>query len=515
MKVLVPGPVRLPSILAIVLFLLGYCSSSRVDAAPKVYPVEEFTEVVDKWVGLPVTIRGRWSVYSDHQLKLRNLPIFFHSEARLTPLIRRTSNLQVTGTLTKTDGKLTFEVSNVIEVESDLEEFGVRKRQAVRNSAQDWYKLADWAQAKGTFYHDPALLKEARDCRQRGFQEERKRLPPDNPAPYRELAERCLKLGGSEKDREELIHQSLIIRRENRSKVRQPEPEQQLLEEIRQSLPGSDFAPPDDDPELRRRYLANPVFVYAHTEPVERKSLHRILWSEIVLKALQRELHPKATNGFEIAAKIEEQVPEFHHLAEEYREQALAQRASQVENLSRAEVLKLREEFQQRGQPDQGNTVVQSWLQTRRKKLQPQDLGGLIQIAELYTELLNQPQTTRQILLEMGQRFPDSEELAPKLIALGYRKHQGQWISNQEFAASEAGRLEEALKAGRVEIGMPAKLVLKSQGAPTSWTRIVASGIVQEVWVYSSPGQEVGLTVYLSRPIAEQESRVIGINQLP
>lgn len=514
----VPGATSIMSpirrwLLVAVACVLAFPAS--LSAAGKIFPVQEFEEVKENWIGLEATVEGRRTVYDPQLIKLKNSTIYFKPQSTLPKLLSRTSNVRLTGTLEKVDGKLQFQVRSVAEGPSDLDQYLVRERDIKRTDPQEWYALAEWVEVRGKFYNDSALLEKMRECRRRGFEIERQKLPEKDHQARMDLATRAEGLGVPDTTREELVHEAYVLRREALLKRPEAAAEDQLLSDMEQDLPGCKTPLGVDDPALRQRYLVSPDAVYAATKPAERPKLHRLLWSSLELGRLERQLAADFQNGFEIASKIDEDLPEFHARAESYREKVLQLRASNVENMTRAEVLKLREDYVSRKQPRLGQEAVEAWLQWKKKKLRPDDIEGILNLADLYSELLEQPETKLRLLLEAAAQHPAAAEIAERLKNLGYRRHGDKWLTEQEFRMIPQGRLEQALQEGRVEIGMTSAQVQKSLGVPFATTRVGARGVVNEIWTYQSPGSPRPLMIYLIRRLPSTETVVVGIDSLP
>jgi len=498
---------------SLALFCLFFFLPSQVQA--RIFFVQEFDEVRDRWIGLETTVEGRRTIYDESLIKLRNCTISFKPTGPLPALERRRTTVRLTGTLEKVDNKFVFHVRDVQEAPSDLEQYQTRERDIKKSVPKEWYALADWVEKRGRFYQDQVLLDKARECRRKGFETERRQLPDTDAQARVVLAGRTAALGISELIRQDLIHEAFIIRR--KSVLDKPEPiaEQQLMADMERDLPGCLVPLPQDDPALRQKYLLMPESIYEKAGPDERKKLHRLLWSDLALTFLVRDLAADYQNGFEIASRIDQTLPEFHARAETYRDKVLEVRAKQVENLSRAEVLKLREDYRNRQQANLGDQALESWMQWKKKRLKPDDFAGLVNLADQYEELLAQPQTKLRLLLEAVGQNPDSPELLEKLQKMGYRRDGTRWITEAEFLAKPKSDLEQALQEGRIIVGMTATQVQRSLGVPMSTTRVVVVGQVNEIWAYQTPGSKQPLVIYFSRRLPAPESTVIGIDQLP
>ena len=63
-------------------------------------------------------------------------------------------------------------------------------------------------------------------------------------------------------------------------------------------------------------------------------------------------------------------------------------------------------------------------------------------------------------------------------------------------------------------IGMSAAEVRKSQGVPTSLTRIASNGELREIWSYGRPGDQGGLTIYLRKSHLDPQAKVFAVGDL-
>lgn len=499
----------------VLIFVSGLCVPQSLSAAGRVFPVQEFEEVRELWVGLETTVEGRRQAYDETLIKLKNSTVTFKPLMKPPKLERRGANLRLTGTLEKVDAKFIFQVRTVEEVPNDLEQYEARERDIKRTDPAQWYALAAWVEGRGKFYDDSVLLEKAQECKRKGFDIERRQLPDGDHRARMALAVRSSELGVPDTVRQELVHEAYVLRR--KAIIEKPEQaaEDQLVTDMEQDLPGATSPLKVDNPALRQRYLLDPQTVYAETKPPERPTLHRLLWSSLALVRLERQLSPDFQNGFEIAEKIDEQLPEFHSKAETYRDKVLERRALNVENMTRGEVLKLRQDYVDRKQPRLGEIAIEAWLRSKQKRLAGDDIEGLLSLADQYEELLKQPQTKLRLIRQAADLHPGSAELVERMNKLGYRRNGDNWITDAEFRAIPQGRLEQALQEGRVEIGMTAKQVQRSLGVPATTTRIAARGIVNEIWSYQSPGSAQPLMIYLIRRLPAAESTVVGVDKLP
>ena len=488
-------------------------------AATRNLSVEEFNAEQTRWadVDLDITVEGRWSLIGKDQLKFKNCNVFFRSEKPLPALLRKSTNLEATGRVVRDREQkgepIVFQVRSIREMPTDLETYHLQRLQIRTDNAaavEAYYKLGEWAERRGKFYKDAKLLELAHESKIRGFNIERRQLPKDDSEARFRLAAEARKRDFPESLALELIHEGYQSRRQATLKEKSPAWDK-LAEEIARELPGTEEPLTEAEARLRADYHARPLELYQRADAAQRRKLHRILWSDIALASIQRQADANGGNGFEIAELIDQRVPEFHSLAEEYRDRALALRSEKVDKLSQNEVLALRQEYRDREQARQGDNVVESWLTLRRKRLDPGDTEGLLNLAEEYTNLLNRPDVTTRLLQEAAARQPKAAEIAARLEQLGYRQKDGRWMTEAEFKAIPEGRLEKAMREGRVETGMTAPQVIRCLGLPLTSTRIASLGQISEIWTYGQAGSS-HLVVYLAKQQGKEEAKVIGID---
>ncbi|MDB5339493.1 MAG: hypothetical protein JWN70_5112, partial [Planctomycetaceae bacterium] len=195
----------------IVVCCLGLPQS--LSAAGRVFPVQEFEEVRERWVGLETTVEGRRQAYDDTLIKLKNSTVTFKPVVKPPKLERRGANLRLTGTLEKVDSKFVFQVRTVEEVPNDLEQYDAREREIKRTDPAQWYALAVWVEGRGKFYDDSVLLEKAQECKRKGFDIERRQLPEGDHRARMQLAVRSNDLGIPDTVRQELVHEAYVLRR--------------------------------------------------------------------------------------------------------------------------------------------------------------------------------------------------------------------------------------------------------------------------------------------------------------
>ncbi|MFN0052818.1 MAG: hypothetical protein ACKV0T_11545 [Planctomycetales bacterium] len=482
--------------------------------------ISQLNDKVEQWraarrepPAVVLQVEGRATPLSRHRVQFKNCRMVFESETELPGLSRKHPNLEVTGTVVRdaASGNYSFHIQSARELPTDLEHFLDRRRQLRGKPAEQWYQLAQWAMQRGEFYKDSELQARGDEANLRALSLERQELARDNPAGLLELADKARRLGAASKFIQELIHERLVLQW-SQTKGETGKAVQELLAEIADRLPGSTEKADVIDVELQKSYLASPRPTYDQADAVTRRRLHRMLYADVLLRTILPNLAEDGSNGFEVAAQIDQSLPEQHRLAEGLRDKALTARAREVESLSRADVLALAQEYRQRQQGESARRLIESWLTLRRRQLSDDDVEGLLQLTDEYRKLLDRRDVADRLLQEAWRVHPQAEEIAERLRRAGYQLHDNQWLTQAEFASLPEGRMDKAIREGRIELGMTASQVRRSLGEPQRLSRSAVSGEMTEIWSYD-PSTTTRLLVRLRRNRRQTELIVIEVTQ--
>lgn len=162
-------------LLRLSLLLLVLSGARSADAAQS---IEEFNRLKNKWdqlVGATFELEGRYSLFTPKEIRFRRCEMRFILDQKF-PRPRGTSNIGVSGRITKVDGKLVFRVTDLKPMPDDMSALAVRRAGINSARADSWYSVADWARQRGTFYDDKELLDAARDLYRQGLLTERREL---------------------------------------------------------------------------------------------------------------------------------------------------------------------------------------------------------------------------------------------------------------------------------------------------------------------------------------------------
>lgn len=483
-------------------------------AAPRLYSIAEFNAAQANLRGVEIRVEGRVSTYGNNIIRFRHCDkVLFRTPEGLLASLKGVKNVEVTGTLTREDGRTEFQVTSVRQLPTDLETFQKRRREVRLDSPEQWSELGEWARRRAAFYdNDPDLLARGEEALLRAIEIRRRNAARTAPEQFLQLAADVRKLNLPETLYRSLVHEAYWLRWELTQKKTGAVLEA-LASDIEHDLPGSAEPLRAPDAALRKKYLANPLKIYDVADEPERRALHRMLYSEVVLRQISSRLASDAGNGFEMADLLEQRLPEQRALAESWRDRALAGRAAEVDTLPRKEMLALAEQYRTRNQPRQADQIIESWLTLRRRKLQADDIEGLLQLTDEYRTLLKRDDVADRILFEVYEANPGATETAERLERRGYRLKDGRWITAEEFNTRPEGMLERALREGRVEVGMTGAQVRKSVGEPLVIAKAATAGLVTEIWIYGQ-GNAARLVIRLAKRATQRDLAVVSLDNV-
>ncbi len=494
-------------------------------------PVEEFMKLKPKWealVGSKFLLQGRVSGVADNVLGFQGCSMVFRCTESVPKLLPGKDVLEVSGELARDSqsGGLFFRVASFRKIESDDRQYERRRASVNRSEAASMFELGDWAMARGEFYKDEDLLQKGRQCYREGVRIERGDKQRQNPEWMEELARKAVDLAKDENLKQELLHQSVVMRYEQLSlkpKVRADDLEG-LASSVSKLLPGFDQPLIGGEAELRMTYWRSPVDYYDGFAPSktvtvavseqQRRKLHRVLYSEMILESLRRRVRPDGGNGKEIADEMARLLPERPDLPAIYRDQEMAFRVAQVEKLTLPELNALRQELIALNRGDVSRDVFNRWFAHREGTLRKQGADGLLELAELYQTAYEGPRDKRRIVIELlrevDQLRPGLEQVRAALATFGLQFRNGRWMTDAEVREEENSPLNRAIREGKVIVGMTPDQVRKAIGVPTSVTRCLTNRQVVEYWAY----RETKLAVKFSRQSQRPETTVTAVLEM-
>jgi len=506
-------PVRVGAFLA----LLAAAAHARADAMPMM----QFNAKIEQWLRdqqdpppLTYFVEGVIKGSSSELVRLEkcNSHVNFQLKTELPVMSRKRPTVEVTGKLhySKQKNEFTFDVVAVREVPSDLDKFHDMRRKLRQETPEKWYELGQWAKTRGAFYEDSQLLDSSEKAYRQGFDLERKAMAKSDPEGLLTLYEKARKLQLSLALRNELAHEAFHLLCKKSDKLTPAELDE-LAERMAGYLQGCKRRLPGPPTELMKTYKDRELEAYAAADDDTRKAIHRLLYSDLKLRAIQAGLAADGSNGFEIADRIELEVPEQSREAESFRDRALATMAADIDNLTRSQLLDLADRYRARQRTKEADRLVESWLTLRIRALDADDTEGLLELTDEYKKLLKQYDFANRLLIDAWKRNPKATDIAERLEKEGYHRDGSNWLSATEYNNRPEGQIEKAIRAGRVELGMSPSHVRRSLGEPATQARVVTAGQVTEIWRYEL-SETIHVIVRFVRRAGQSELAVVDVS---
>lgn len=494
--------------LILLLAVLGLQTVSR--AADR--SIQNFVSQREKWdklIGVPQTLEGRISTFNSLSLRFRNCPIPFYYAGKTPKLDNSVQNVEITGQLARENGRILFKITGLKKMPDDMEYFVTEESKIDLTDPREWYSLGDWASNRAEFYNDDELKKKAQDAYRKGVKAEYNQLIVKQPESLFKLADRVQEYKLNPQLSRELQHEALVL--EWKELQKQPKADEKpLLSQILKFFPTAKTPQDKDNPQEREQYLKNQLEIFQQSDEAKQNRLMRWFYAEIVLDRILKNLAKGGSNGFEIAAAIAKEIPERTELVQQYQNMQLDFDFNRVAELPRQYVLDLSQEFQRRGKKDKAKQTLVNWIESRRKKLDPNDADGRVRLARDLIELTDDKQAAAKVLLRAWELNPKSAEASLLLARLGFMLQKDQWLNPEEVKEFRDDPIRKAIRNGTVVAGMNRDQVKKVLGAPTQIGRSISGGKINELWIYGETSSQ-SLVIQLARKRRSDELTVVRI----
>ncbi|WP_417382192.1 hypothetical protein [Gimesia sp.] len=494
--------------LILLLALLGVQATSRAADRSIQYFVSQ-REKWDKLIGVPQTLEGRISTFNSLSLRFRNCPIPFYYAGKIPKLDNSVQNVEVTGQLARENGRILFKITSLEKMPDDLEYFVTEESKIDLTNPREWYALGDWASNRGEFYNDDELKKKAEEAYRKGIKADYSHLIVKQPETLLKLADRVREYKLSSQLARTLQHEALMLEWEQLQKQTKAD-EKPLLSQLLKFFPTAKTPQDKDNPLERQQYLKNQNEVFQKSDEAKQNRLIRWFYAEIVRDSILKNLEKGGSNGFEIAARIAKELPERTDLVQKYQGMQLEFDFNRVDELPRQYVLDLSQEFQRRGKKDKAQQTLVNWIESRRKKLDPNDADGRVRLARDLMELTDDKEAASKVLLRAWELNPKSTEASLLLGRLGFMLQKDQWLNPEEVKEFRDDPIRRAIRNGTVVAGMNRNQVKKVLGAPTQIGRSISGGKMNELWIYGEASSQ-SLVIQLSRKRRSDELTVVRI----
>ncbi|MCA9019530.1 MAG: hypothetical protein KDA74_05275 [Planctomycetaceae bacterium] len=474
--------------------------------------IQNFVSQREKWdklIGVSQTLEGRISTFNSLSLRFRNCPIPFYYAGKIPKLDNSVQNVEVTGQLARENGRLLFKITSLNKMPSDMESFVTEESKIDLTNPREWYSLGDWATNRADFYNDDELKKVAQEAYRKGVKAEYNQLVVKQPETLLKLASRVQEYKLDPQFSRELQHEALVLEWEQLQK--QPKADvKPLLSQILKFFPTAKTPQNKDNPQEREQYLKSQNEIFQQSDESKQNRLMRWFYAEIILDRILKNLADGGSNGFEIAAAIAKEIPERTELVQKYQNMQLDFDLNRVDELPRQYVLDLSQEFQRRGMKDKARQTLVNWIESRRKKLDPNDADGRVRLARDLMELTDDKQAAAKVLLRAWELNPKSTEASVLLARLGFMLQEDQWLNPKEVKEFRDDPIRKAIRNGTVVAGMNRDQVQKVLGAPSQIGRSISGGKINELWIYGEVSNQ-SLVIQLARKRRSDELTVVRI----
>lgn len=514
-KPAVRTPRPLSFFVAGVLAVAATASLKPADAAdPLATSIAEFVAAKDRWdrlVGRPMRLEGRYTVMSPTDLRFLNCEMSFVFAKSFRRSAVTTKNLEVSGQIERKGDGLQFLVTELKPRETDAEQLKLRRALLDNMQPDAFYQLGHWARQRGAFYDDRELTAAGDRLYLEGVTVAYERLAANDIAGLRELAGRATQFSLAEGVRLGLLHDA--NRREwAAAKKAVPRDDARVLGLIERDLPGALTPLPPDQLRIREDYEAAPLAVYRVADADARRLLDRAFYLEVALAHILLDADKDGRNGYQIAERIDSRLPELAALADTFRQQELKYLLARLSRLTRTQMVDLSERFRKRGDETQATAVLRDWLQAQEPRAKASGPTELMELGDEYINLLRDEPSAARMYQAAYQQNPQLATAAEWLTTHGFDLTPPVAASPSGAAVAEMNAsVDEAIRAGRLQIGMTGAQVRQSLGTrPSAVIRIAAAGVVSELWVF----EDYGLTVRLHRRSTSPSAQVVAIDTI-
>ena len=474
--------------------------------------IEYFVSQRDQWqkvIGVTQTLEGRISTFNSKSVRFRKCPIPFHFAGKVPKIDSTVQNVEVTGELSRENGRLIFMVKALQIKPTDLEYFVREETKIDRTRPRDWFALADWARQRADFYDDKELMQKALSSYKHGIDASYRQMLVKQPESLLKLADRAQQYQLDPLFSDALRHEALVLDWQQSLKKKNQD-QSALISQILKYFPTAKTPQKKDNPEERKAYLENQAAVFQQANKLKRQSLVRWFYSELILDEILKNLGAGGSNGFEVATLITKQLPERTDLVNQYQTMQLDYDFNRIDELPRQYVLDLSQEYKQRGNQKKAKQTLTNWLAGRQKKLESNDADGRVGLARDLLEIVEDKATAEKVLLQAWKLNPKSTEVATLMGRMGFMLQKDKWLTPQQVKEYRDDPIRKAIRNGMVIAGMNRSQVKKALGAPTQISRCISGGRINELWIYGEVSNQ-GLVIQLDRKQRSKEFKVIRI----
>ncbi|WP_435015673.1 tetratricopeptide repeat protein [Tundrisphaera sp. TA3] len=425
------------------------------------------------------------------EIHLRRTDIVLKLPARLKfPRSPTEPVVRARGILTRTDGRLGFDVTSLELLPNDPERL---EHEIGRLRAEDFAGMRRWglwAQRRGRELNEPKLV-------ERGIRLEGEALWVEaarHGSDPLQLAERSADRPIPPEIRRALLHRGF---RDKLRAARTAAEFGELAQRIERDLPDAvaTGAKGPLDATLRDAYAKDPAASYRAASEADRKTLDRTLAADAVQALLESQLRDDPTRANELAEVASQRLSDRPSVAEQLRQRGLDEAEAGVTAMRQSEVEALAEVLRKDRQDERARRLLKTWLADRREhRVSPGDAEGRVLLALNYDRMLGDRATAAELLGEAYQIDPGSKAITEAYLRLGFRKSDRGWVDPRaERDVVSATNPAPAANTPSAASGDSLRGLTRGQvrarlgGKPDRISRSATQGQSVEQWIYSSP----------------------------
>ncbi|MDG1897473.1 MAG: hypothetical protein P8J37_21465 [Fuerstiella sp.] len=484
--------------------------TSSASSMGQTMSVPEFLAEKDKWNEWSLrkktlSVSGRYEGRLSKQFRFSKLPMLITPQ-RITVLpkdVKAGQRVTVSGLLHRSGTRFGLEVTRIAVGSTDTERMIRKVDRNATDKPDVMYKIADEYAEIAAFYDDQELTFNVGKLREKAFMLQRDQSRNDSAGLVR-LAKQAESTGVPTALVAAIRFQSLVVAA-NSDKRNIDE----VLADIRLHLEGWDRVSAMLEQAAEERFLQNPVIEYETADRVSRQRMHRRLYRLHRLPQILNQLKPDASNGPEIAQRLETELPEESKAIEETRKRFLDARLAAVPRLNRNQLEELAVMLRDFGREKETNETISRWLRAQEKRLDNGELDGILAVADeqLFAfERWKNPVHRDAGVERLKKAWFLSKDSAPKDAALieqrlgrlGWTRLHDKWLTDGQITNLPRNDVELAMREGRVVAGMKPHQVVGTLGEPNRKIRVISARYVEEIWIFGEDGS-TAITVHLQR----------------
>lgn len=451
-----------------------------------------------------------------NEMRLRRAPaVIFRLPAKhATAKPAEYPAVKVSGLLRRDGAQLVFDVTEMEVMPDDR----TRVEQAVSRLASgdiggrtQW---AEWAIARGRAFQDRDLERVGQELEAEAIRLEASRPGLMSPSETLALARKGRERGLPGPVPAALAHRAFRGLSGKASGVKELE---KLVSDAEILLPkGKEPAPSVAAGEAAwlGRYEEDPYKAYLEAPADVQALLDRRLVTELTGRWLEARAAAEPSAALELAREAARRIPERGDLGRRIESIGLELARRSLETLERPTLESWARLLKDRGDQEQADELVRSWLRARQLSLGAQDAQGRADLARVYLEMTGDKVAAAQLLQEAIAVAPDFEQATEQLRRLGYRKVGNRWTSSgsSTAAAEPEGTTTTRVQAGLMNLTRE-EVRQRMGGNPERIIRSASQGQFVEQWVY--PGPRGTQYINLLQPAGTAPARVVGHFSLP